>query len=603
MISETADRLQGRDQIPAQFKWRLEDIYASAQDWERDAARLQDVISHISRWEGHLGESGDSLLACLQENDTLGLLAERLFAYARMRRDEDNGDTAAQALADRATSLLVRAQSATAFIVPEILSVPAATIRGFIAQKAELKVYEHFLENILRMRPHTLSTAEERIVAESGEVLGAPQNIFTLLNNADLRFPSVRDEHGQMVEITHGRFIRLMESPDRRVRRETFQGLYQTYEKQRNTLAALLTSSIKKDIFLARVHRYPSALAAALDQDNVPVPVYDSLLEAVHESLPLVYRYVELRRRMLDLDQVHMYDLYVPLVRGADKTFTYEEAVEAVQNAVRPLGPEYGRVFESAFRSGWIDVFENRGKTSGAYSWGTYGVHPFVLMNFQGNLDSVFTLAHEMGHSMHSYFSDTNQAFVNSHYSIFVAEVASTVNELLLTAHLLRELTDRQQRMWVLNYHLEQFRTTVFRQTMFAEFEKITHERAEAGEALTADDLCRIYAGLNRTYYGPDAVIDPEIAMEWARIPHFYTAFYVYQYATGFSAATALYQQILEEGQPAVERYLRFLRSGGSDYPINLLRQAGVDMASPDTVRRALQVFGSLLDQMEELAR
>jgi oligoendopeptidase F len=464
-----------------------------------------------------------------------------------------------------------------------------------------LQVYEHYLDELLRQKEHTLSAQEEAILAQVAELANAPSEIFTMINNADMKFPEIIDEDGEVKELTHGRYIRFLESRERRVRQDAFKAMYETFKKQKNTLAATLNANVKKDIFYARVRRYPSVLEAALDKDNIPVSVYTNLIETIHEALPVFQRYLSLRKKVLGLDELHMYDLYVPLIEDRQITYGYEVATRLVRDSLKPMGEEYLAVVDQAFNNRWIDVYENVGKRSGAYSSGTYGTPPYMLLNYQGNLNDVYTLTHELGHSVHSYFSRESQPYIYSDYTIFVAEVASTLNEALLTHYFLEKTDDPTQRMVILNHYLESFRGTVFRQTMFAEFEKMIHEKAEAGEALTADRLNEWYYELNRTYFGPDVVIDEDIALEWARIPHFYYNFYVYKYATGFAAATALSQQIIHEGEAAVERYLSFLKSGGSDYPLELLKKAGVDMTSPEPVRQALKVFERTLSELEQL--
>ncbi|MGB4703072.1 MAG: oligoendopeptidase F, partial [Syntrophomonadaceae bacterium] len=475
-------------------------------------------------------------------------------------------------------------------------------IKEYEKAEPELAVYAHYFDELFRQKEHILGEKEERLLAMSADLSSASNNIFTMLNNADIKFPTIRDENGQEVELTKGRYGRFMESRDRRVRKEAYEGLYSSYKGLINTLAATLSSSIKRDIFYARARNYPSALHAALDQDNVPVEVYNQLIASVNNHLDSMYRYMKIRKKLLQVDPMYMYDIYVPLVADFDMKVTYEEAKEITLQGLKPLGEEYLSVLRQGYQGRWIDVYENQGKTSGAYSWGTYDTHPYVLMNYDDKLDDLFTLAHEMGHSLHSYYSNLAQPYIYSQYSIFVAEVASTVNESLLIDYLLKNTDNPQEKMYLLNHYLEQFRGTVYRQTMFAEFEKITHERVEAGDALTPENLGELYLELNKKYYGPEVEMDDNICAEWARIPHFYSAFYVYKYATGFSAATAIKQSILEEGQPAVDRYLDFLKSGSSDYPINLLKKAGVDLTTPEPVEKALTYFSKLLDEFEKLA-
>jgi len=598
---ETRKKLLKREDIPEKYKWHLNEIYSDDQMWEKDFQKTKELIPKVAGFAGQLGQSPQNLLQCLRLQDELGKLSDRVFVYAQMKKDENNANPKYQGIKDRAQGLMVNVAEAVAFIQPEILSISSQVLESFFTGEEGLSLYKQYIDEITRMREHTLSPREEQIIAMSGEIGTAPRNIFSMLNNADIKFPEITDDEGDRVTITHGNYIQLMESHDRTVRMEAFKGLYHTYGKQKNTLAALLNASVKKDIFYSRVRNYSSALEASLDEDNVPTSVYDSLIGTVRSHLPAFYRYMALRKKILAVPELHMYDIYVPLVSEAKKKVPYEQAVTTVEEGLQVLGQQYSADLHMGLTSGWVDVLENEGKTSGAYSWGAYGTHPFVLLNYHDNLDNVFTLAHEMGHSLHSYYSWKTQPYIYSYYKIFVAEVASTVNETLLTRYLLDHAADQKEKMYIINHYLEEFRGTVFRQTMFAEFEKIIHQKAEAGEPLTTDILCEIYAGLCRDYFGPEVVIDDEISLEWARIPHFYNAFYVYKYATGFSAASALAQGILEEGQPAVDRYLAFLGSGGSDYPVNLLKRAGVDMTKPEPVAEALKIFENMLGEMGKL--
>lgn len=591
-----------RQDIAEEYRWQLEDIYQNQDEWEKDFSRVQELINHIGTYQGGVGESASGLKQVIEILNEMQCKGDNLYVYSRMRRDEDNSNAQYQTLFDRAEGLGVQANAAVAFVVPELLTMTREQVKEYEETEPELAVYAHYFDELFRQKEHILSEKEERLLAMSADLSSASNNIFTMLNNADIKFPHIRDENGQEVELTKGRYGRFMESRDRRVRQEAYEGLYSTYKGLSNTLAATLSSSVKRDIFYARARNYPSALHAALDQDNVPVDVYDQLIKSVHGHLDSMYRYMKIRKKMLQVDPLYMYDIYVPLVREFDMKVPYEEAKEITLKGLKPLGDEYLSVLRQGYERRWIDVYENQGKTSGAYSWGTYNTHPYVLMNYDDKLDDLFTLAHEMGHSLHSYYSNQTQPYVYSSYSIFVAEVASTVNESLLIDHLLKNTNDPQEKMYLLNHYLEQFRGTVFRQTMFAEFEKLTHERVEAGDALTPEALGELYRELNKKYYGPDVVMDDNICVEWARIPHFYSAFYVYKYATGFSAATAIKQSILEEGQPAIDRYLDFLKSGSYDYPINLLQKAGVDLTTPEPVEKALNYFTQLLDEFEKMA-
>lgn len=596
-----SEAVKKRSEIAAEYKWKLEDAYSDEESWERDFKQVQEKLPEIENLKGRLQESAGVLYNALQVLEQLQRRSEKLFVYARMRRDEDNANTLYQTLYERIERLSVQVSSATSFVIPEITAISEEKAEELFRQEGELKKYRHFLEELWRQKEHILSPEEERLLAMSADLSTAAGNIFNMFNNADIKFPGIKDEEGKEVELTKGRYGRYMESSDRRVRQEAFSALYSSYGKFKNTLASTLASSVKRDIFYARARNYPSALVAALDQDNISTTVYDQLIATVHSKMDYMYRYMQLRKKILGLDELHMYDVYTPLVSEYRMDIPYEQAREKVLAGLAPLGEKYLTLLKNGMESGWIDVYENEGKTSGAYSWGTFDTHPYMLMNYDNKLDDVFTLAHELGHSLHSYYSNHSQPFIYSQYTIFLAEVASTVNESLLIDYLLKHSSDRQEKMYLINHYLEQFRGTVYRQTMFAEFEKIIHEKVEQGEGLTPDELCKIYRELNRLYFGPDVIIDPEIEIEWSRIPHFYSAFYVYKYATGFSAATAIKEKIIQEGEPAVARYLDFLKSGSSDYPLNLLNRAGVDLTTPQPIEQALDYFGHLLDEMEKL--
>ncbi|MEN6391823.1 MAG: oligoendopeptidase F [Syntrophomonas sp.] len=590
-----------RSEIDPLCKWRLEDIYKNEDEWEKDFSSIGAMLQKVEQYQSQLGSSAATMLQAFKDIEELERRSEKLYVYARMRRDENNGDNRYQALADRIETLSIHIGSATAFLVPELNSLEKQRVLDFMTENRELKLYENYFDELWRQKEHILSFEEEKLLAMSGDLAAASKNIFTMLNNADIKFPTIKDENGQEVEITKGRLGRLLESYDRRVRKDAFEGLYDSYGKLKNTLGSTLSASIKSDIFYSRARRYTNSLTAALDSDNISTEVYDNLIKTVHSKLPYLHRYIGLRKKLLGLSELHFYDLYVPLVNEYKMEITYEKALKMVMEGIAPLGDEYAQKMKEGLNSGWIDVYENEGKTSGAYSWGVYDTHPYVLMNYDQKLDDLFTLAHEMGHSLHSAYSNQAQPYVYSRYPIFLAEVASTVNESLLIDYLIKKSTDREEKLYLINHYLEQFRGTVYRQTMFAEFEKLTHEKAEAGEALTPEMFNQIYLDLNRSYYGPELVLDEQIALEWSRIPHFYSAFYVYKYATGFSAATAIKEMIEDEGRPAVERYLEFLQSGGSDYPVKLLQKAGVDLATPQPIEKALDFFGELLNQAESL--
>lgn len=591
--------LPERAEIDSRYKWKLEDLYETDELWQQDAARLQAELPKLSAYAGKLGHSAADLLCALQLSDQIEQKASRLYAYAHMRADEDSRNSVYQALSEQALSLIVQVQSISAFLVPELLAIPADVLERFYTEEPVLQMYRFAIEQITRQKPHVLPANEELLLAYTEEMAGSPRNIFSMFNNADLTFDPIQDESGRILQVTHGRYLTLLESSSREVRRQAFESVYTAYEKYQNTLAATYQASVKKDVFYAKVRHYPSAREAALFPDNVPVAVYDRLIEAVHASIPTLSKYLRLRQSVLSLDKLHMYDLYTPLVADVESKISYEEAVETVLESLQPLGEEYVAVARKGIlEDGWVDVYENRGKRSGAYSTGAYPAHPYILLNHTENRHGMFTLAHELGHAMHTYFSYQHQPHVYAHYTIFVAEVASTCNESLLFHHLLKKTSDNLQRAALINHHLETIRTTLVRQTLFAEFEMLAHAHVEEGGALTAEWLKQTYKKLIELYFGTVCHVDDQIAMEWARIPHFYNAFYVYKYATGLSAALDLSEQILKEKEPAVERYLQFLKSGGSDEPIALLQKAGVDMLSPEPVKKALQRFDTLVDEL-----
>ena len=595
------EKLKRREEVRKEDTWAIEDLYQDDKAWEEDYQRLSERIPKLLEFKGRLGDGAEVLLSMQKLWDELNMLAEKVYVYAGQKMHENTENGVYQNLSNRAQSLLVKLSEAGAYIEPEILELPDGMIEKFLEENKELLVYRQYFENMIRQKEHVLDEAREALLAAVGELSEGPKDIFTMFNNADLRFPVIKGEDGEDVEVTHGRYVTLLQSQDREVRKAAFEALYGMYGKYRNTLAATYRANVKQAVFFAKTRKYESDLEAALSGSHIPVTVYKNLIEVVHAFLPQMYRYVELRRKMLKVSELHMYDLYVPVVQSAEQKIPFEQAKKMVLAGLKPMGEEYRKLLEEGFSSRWIDIYENLGKRSGAYSWGAYGTHPYVLLNYQENLNNVFTLAHEMGHALHSWYSDATQPYVYAGYKIFVAEVASTCNEALLIHHLLEETKEPKERAYLINYFLEQFRTTLFRQTMFAEFEKITHGMQENGETLTADRLCKVYYDLNREYFGENICIDKEIELEWARIPHFYTPFYVYQYATGFSAAIALSKKILEEGERAVEDYKKFLRGGSSMYPLELLRVAGVDMEQKKPVEDALQVFVQYLDEMERL--
>ncbi|STY44065.1 Oligoendopeptidase F, plasmid [Listeria grayi] len=563
-----------RQEVPEHLTWDLTTIYKSDEEWESAFKEIQQLVTESGQYQGKLGESSETLLAALRFRDTLFDKASNLYVYAHLKMDQDTANPTYQSLHSRAGSLISQLMAAVSYFDPEILSIDEAKLAGFLEENADLRLYEHLLDELSISRPYILSEKEEALLASAGEVLGSSSDTFNTLNNADIKFPTIKNEDGESVEITHGRYGKLLESKDRSVREAAFKGVYQVYEGLKNTLASTLSGQVKKSNFYARVRGYKSAREAALSGNHIPEEVYDSLLESVNNNLPLLHRYVKLRQQLLGIEDLRMYDLYTPLSNDVDLNFTYEEAKEVVLEGLKPLGEEYQAILKEAFDSRWIDVTENKGKRSGAYSSGAYSTSPYILLNWQDNIDNVFTLAHELGHSVHSYYTRNNQPFIYGDYSIFLAEVASTTNENLLTDYLLKKYDDPKIRAYLLNHYLDGFKGTVFRQSQFAEFEHKIHQADQGGEALTADYLTETYADINKKFYGTEVMhYDKEIGYEWSRIPHFYMNYYVFQYATGFSAASALSQKILDEGQSAVDDYIAYLKAGNSDFPIDVLKK------------------------------
>ncbi|TCU71606.1 oligopeptidase F [Tissierella praeacuta] len=598
---ESNKEILERKDIKKEHQWDLESMFINFNEWEKSYNKAKEMARDFILYKGGVVSSAENFYNVLRDKDDLYRITEHLYSYAHMKLDEDTREGKSQELSDKGLGLYVEVEEKTSFLVPEILTLEPNTLDRYFQEKPELKVYKQYIEDIMRQKEHILSSREESILAQMGEVGNSPQKIFSMLNNADLKFPTIKDEDGKDVEITHGNFIPLMESKNRDVRKKAFEALYNTYKGFKNTFAASLNGDLKNNIFNSNVRKYKSSREASLNQNNISLSVYDNLINSIHNNLGSMYKYMEIRKRALGVEELHMYDLYTPIVKDVDLKIPYEEGVEIVKRALTPLGEEYMAVVEEGFSSRWIDIYENRGKRSGAYSGGSYDSKPFILLNYHDTLDNVFTVAHELGHSIHSYFTRKTQPFVYGNYSIFVAEVASTANEALLMDYMLKNVKDKNERLYLLNHYLESFRTTVFRQTMFAEFEKIINEYLESGGAITADYLCETYKDINKLYYGPNMVVDDEIGMEWARIPHFYYNYYVFQYATGYSAAVALSEKILKEGKPAVDRYINFLKSGSSDYPLNVLKTAGVDMTTEEPVSNAMKLFSKLVDEMDKL--
>ena len=589
--------MQARKDMDPRYQWDFTHLYASDEAWEAELDSCMKDIEAIAAIEGTLGTSREAFKAGIDTVYALAQRLERAYIYANLHRCADGSEPKHQEMDGKATSAFVRFSTALAFMDPEILAIPEETLNAFLAPE-EMKPYRHYIENLTRARTHTLDAQRERMLAQLGEAAQAPSDAYEMLTNVDMELPKVHNENGEEVQLTAGNFGVFRESPVRAVREEAFNAMFGTYKKYINTFAALYGGSVKFDQYQADVRGYESACHAALFRNNIPVSVYDSLIEAVHESLPAMRKYLDLRKEVLKLDKIDMYDLYCPMVKDIDYKVPFEEAKKMVKAATKPLGEEYQKLLDKAYSENWMDVYENKGKRGGAFSCGVFGVHPYVLLNYTDTLDDAFTTAHELGHAMHSYKSDSTQDYLNHDYCIFVAEVASTVNEVLLTKYLLKTETDKSRRAYVLNHFLEGFRTTLFRQTLFAEFERKAHEAYQNGEPLTAERLTAIYRSLVELYYD-GAEVPENIACEWAYIPHFYSAYYVFQYATGFSSAVAIASHIAETGD--AEGYLRFLTTGGSDYPLNELKLAGVDLTSPQPVKDALKVFSDSVDELKAL--
>lgn len=593
--------LKQREQIASEYKWNIEDMYPDEALWDKDLAECLEKAEEFTKYQGRLTENAQTLLSALQERDAIWQKIEHAYVYAAMKKDEDNRVDKYQAMDDKCGSTIAKLAALTSFFTPELLESSQEKIESFLEEEPALEQYRFLLESALKEKEHILSAAEENILAQMSEITGATSDVFKMLNNADLTFGEIEEEDGTMTPLTHGNYITFMESHDRHQREAAFTNMYEAYKKLINTIATNYNYNVKTDVVSARIRKYDSSLAAALSGGNIPLDVYHNLISQVRENLPAVHKYMKLRKKVLGVDQLKMYDVYVPLVQLPKKVITFDQAVEIMAEGLAPLGEEYISQVRKGIAAGWVDIYENQGKTSGAYSFGSYDSMPYILLNYTDSLKDVFTLVHEMGHSMHSYYTRKTQPYTYGDHSIFTAEVASTVNESLLIKHLLDTENDSQMRKYLLNYYIEEFRTTLFRQTMFAEFELMAHQEIENGGVLTAGWLNENYEKLNSDYFGPVMEKDHYIQYEWARIPHFYRGFYVYQYATGYSAATAISEKILKEGQTARDNYIEFLKSGSSDYPVELLKIAGVDMASPEPVKMAMETFKTLVDELEEI--
>ena len=592
-------RIRNREEIPEEDKWAIDDLYATDAAWEEDLKTVADDREYLASFAGKLSEP-ENLYDYLHRSEELNTKADRLGNYCMRKADEDTRNATYQAMQGRFMSVFVALGAATSFDTPEIMAISDEDMDRFYREYPALERYRRYLTNLRRLKAHTLSAAEEKLLAAAGEMADAPDTIYGAFADADLTFPDAVDSKGEKHPLTQGTFVPLEESTDRILRKSAYENLYDSFAAFKNTAAATLNAQNKQLKFFAEARKYKNAFERSLDRTNVPTSVYLNLIEAVHNNVDKMHRYVRLRKKLLGVDQLHFYDIYTPLVADADRKIPYAEAKQTIYDALHPLGEDYRAILKEGFENRWIDVYQNTGKRSGAYSAGAQ-VHPFVLMNYSGTLDSQFTLAHEMGHAIHSYLSNRHQNPIDADYVIFVAEVASTCNEALLMEYLLSKTTDKKERAYLINHFLDQFKGTIYRQTMFAEFELNIGKLVAEGQTLTAEVLCAEYKRLNELYYGPDMVVDDRIAMEWARIPHFYYNYYVFQYATGYSAAIALSRRILREGESAVQDYLNFLSGGCSKSPIDLLKGAGVDMTSPEPVNQALELFGQLLDEMEAL--
>ena len=590
-----------RKNTPIEYTWNVEAMYEMASGCEKDLQNCLQLAEKFKEYKGSLDNGPKTLLAALRDRDIVIRKLRKASEYAFLRKCEDNRVPEFQALADKAAMIGARVSEITSFFTPELAAIPEDKLRSWIEAETGLAVYAHFLDEIQRNRPHILSKEEEKLLAQLSEISGVMGDTFDMLSDADFKFGTILNEKGEETEVTHGSYIGLVSCKDRSVRKEAYEHMYAQYEAYRNTVASLYTYSVKQDVAMARIRNFGSALEASVFDDNVSADVYNNLIDVVNAHLPAMHRYVALRKKLLGLDDLAMYDIYVPVLDEPETDIPYEEAQKIIDEALVPLGEEYRGIVKQAFASRWADVYENEGKTSGAFSAGCYDSIPYILLNYNNKLDDVFTVIHEMGHSMQTWYSNHNQEPVNADYPIFTAEVASTVNESLLYRHLIDHADSDLRKAYLINQYLDGFKGTLFRQTQFAEFERDVHAMVEAGDMPTCESLCKLYGDLNAKYYGPDVNYDEHIAIEWARIPHFYGAFYVYKYATGYSAATAISKKILEEGQPAAENYIKFLRSGGCDYPLELLKLAGVDMSTPAPIEAAMQTFEELLDELERL--
>ena len=596
---ENTKTLKSREEIDEKYKWNIDKLYEDVDTWESDFQNLKDISTKLSNFQGKLNDP-KLLLDYFKTEEEILRLAEKLSIYAHCRSDEDTTNTTFQGLKSKIDSFFPEILGLSSFFTPEILSINEKDLLNGLNKIPELKTYKFLLEDLLNLKDHVLSKKEENILASVSDCLNAPSDIFNMLSNADIRFPKIKNEQGEEVELTDKNYSVFISSRNRSVRESAFKALFGTYEKYKNTLSTSLASSTKNFIFNSKMRKFSSSLESSLKPNNIPIEVYDTTIKTINENLSSLHRYVKIKKQLLGLDEMHMYDLYVPLIETPNPHISFEEGLKIVEQGLKPLGKEYLNVFKKGINDGWIDIYENKGKRGGAYSSGSYDTMPYVLLNYNYKLNDVSTLAHEMGHSIHSYYSKENQPYIYSNYTIFCAEVASTTNECLLSNYMIENETDKNMKLYFINQQLEQIRTTVFRQVMFAEFEKITHEKLESGVPLTSYDLCSIWHDLNLKYFGEDIIIDTQIDMEWSRIPHFYSPFYVYQYATGYAAANSFASEILKGTKGSLDKYMGFLKSGGSDYPINILKKAGVDMTTSKPMEDIIKRFNTLLDMLEK---
>ena len=596
-----ASELLKRSEVKEADTWNVKDMYPTTEAWENELKVITEIVDKIASYEGSVVATAENLLTVLEHLADAGEKIEKAFNYAERLFDEDQTNTTHQAMSAKVYSLYAAMGSKTAFVDPEIIAATDETLEAFYKELPALELYRKQIAEIRRMKEHCLSAEMEKLLAMTAEMSQTPADTFSILNNADLVFPEIEDENGEKVRITHGRYGQFLQSADRRVRKDAFENLYQTYKQFLNTSASLYCGNVKQQVFHAKARKYASSLECAVDANNVSSSVYHNLIDTVNKNLDKMHQYVSLRKKCLGVEELHMYDIYTPMIADVAKKISFEEAKETVLKALAPLGEDYVNKVKEGFENRWIDVYENQGKRSGAYSAGAYGCHPYVLLNYNGTLDDMFTLAHEMGHAMHSNYSNEAKPYIYAGYKIFVAEVASTCNEILLMEYLLKNTTDKKERAYLLNHYLDSFKGTVYRQTQFAEYEMLTNKMYEDGESLTADNLSSVYLELNKKYYGSDIISDEQIAYEWARIPHFYYNFYVYQYATSYCAAFSVAHKILEEGAPAVEHYKKFLSGGCSMAPVELLKIAGVNLETPAPIQDALNAFGEIIKEMETL--